>query len=534
MPDGSTTAARPATAPARDRSRDGFRNKVEFALLSGFRPFWEFVNARPALARPINGLVVNNATRKVPARPLALSTAAPYASWTSLNDRGWFGRYLPPRPAPDLPPLDRVLDLFRPGPGGPKRSSRSTLVFPSFAQWFTDGFLMTADGDRRRTSSNHQIDLSQVYGLTPDVTRALRLLSEKRGEKGRLKSVVADGEEWAPKLYDEAGSKRAEFGPVPRPERMPDNLPAERKSAVFAFGGGRANATLFTAMVNTLFLREHNRLCGVLEAANPDWDDERVFETARNVNIVLLIKVVVEEYINHISPYWFRLLGDPRPCYKAAWNRQNWIPIEFNLLYRWHSSVPETASWDGAPVPVAEMRFDNRFLLRAGLGAAFDNANRTEAGQIGLFNTPDFLLAAEEASVAQGRRNELASYNDYREAMGYPRVTRFEQITGDPRAVAGLREVYGHVDRVEFFVGLFAEEPRERAAVPSLIGRMVAADAFSHALTNPLLSPRVFNEDTFTQEGMAAIAATSTLQHLLDRNTGRPAGAFKASMEQGR
>jgi prostaglandin-endoperoxide synthase 2 len=178
------------------------------------------------------------------------------------------------------------------------------------------------------------------------------------------------------------------------------------------------------------------------------------------------------------------------------------------------------------------MRFDNRFLLRSGLRAAFDNASRTKAGQVGLFNTPDFLLAAEEASIRQGRENELASYNDYREAMGYPRVTRFEQITGAPRAAAGLRDVYGHVDRVEFFVGLFAEEPRERAAVPALIGRMVAADAFSHALTNPLLSPRVFNEDTFTRQGMDTIAATSTLQHLLDRNTGRSAGASKATMEQ--
>jgi len=532
MPEGSITRAPPATASARDRSRDGLRNKVEFVLLSSLRPFWEFVNARPALARPINGLIINNAAMKVPPRPLALSTAAPYASWTSLNDRSWFGRYLPPRPARDLRPVGEVLKLFKAGPEGLRRSSRSTLLFPSFAQWFTDGFLMTDDRCRRRTTSNHQIDLSQLYGLTPDVTRALRLFSNEPRKKGRLKSDVIDGEEWAPGLFDEAGNKRDEFAAVPDPERMPKELPLGRKAAVFAFGGARANATPFTAMVSTLFLREHNRLCGMLEAAHPDWDDERVFETARNINIALLIKVVVEDYVNHISPYWFRMLGDPRPCYKAAWNRQNWVPVEFNLLYRWHSAVPETASWGGTPTPIAGMRFDNRFLLRAGLGTAFDNASRTEAGQVGLFNTPDFLLPAEEASIKQGRENELASYNDYREAVGYPRVTRFEQISGDPRVVAGLRAVYGHVDRVEFFVGLFAEEPRARSAVPAMIGRMVAADAFSHALTNPLLSRALFKDETFSPEGMRVINETSTLQHLLDRNTGRPVGAFRASMEQ--
>ncbi|WP_397244757.1 peroxidase family protein [Paracoccus mutanolyticus] len=50
------------------------------------------------------------------------------------------------------------------------------------------------------------------------------------------------------------------------------------------------NSTPYTAMLNTLFLREHNRLAGVIETAHTGWDDERVFQTARNVTIVLLIK----------------------------------------------------------------------------------------------------------------------------------------------------------------------------------------------------------------------------------------------------
>ena len=42
--------------------------------------------------------------------------------------------------------------------------------------------------------------------------------------------------------------------------------------------------------------------------------------------------------------------------------------------------------------------------------------------------------------------------------------------------------------------------------LPSLIGRMVGVDAFSQALTNPLLAPRVFNEQTFSERGMEIIA----------------------------
>ncbi len=410
----------------RDTSRDGLRNKVEFTLLTRFRPLWSFINRSPALMRPCNKLFVNNAVLKAPVRPLALSTAAAYTSWPSLNDRTWFGRYLPPRPAVGLPSLDDVEELFKVGEGGPRASDRSTLLFPAFAQWFTDGFLMTEDGDRRRTRTNHQIDLSQLYGLTPEVTQALRLRSPAYGERGRLKSAVAGGEEWAPRLYGDAGHVAPEFAALPKPLRLPDAWPAEKQAALFAFGGERANATPFTAMINTLFLREHNRLSGMLETAHPGWDDDRVFETARNINIVQLINVVIAEYINHISPYWFRVTGDPTACYRATWNRQSWIPIEFNLLYRWHSLVPEQVSWDGEAVPVTDMLLDNRRLLRAGLADSFANATRTKAQRIGLFNTSAFLLPAERASVAQGRVNHLASYNDYRQAMRYPRVTRVD------------------------------------------------------------------------------------------------------------
>ena len=474
----------------------------------------------------------------VPARPLALSTAAPYTTWPALTDRTWFARYLPPQDGTNLPPVEAVAGLFKVGPSGARASRRSTLLFPCFAQWFTDGFMMTDDGDRRRTGSSHQINLGQLYGMTPAATEALRLHSKEPGRKGRLKSIVAgDGEEWAPPLFDEAGNRDPAFSALPTPARMPPSLSAERKAALFAFGGERANVTPFTAMINTLFLREHNRLCGVLEDANPGWDDERVFQTARNVNVVQLIKIVVEEYINHISPYWFRLLGDPSPCYRAAWNRPNWIPVEFNLLYRWHSLVPEQVVWGGQMVPTTDLLFDNRPLLRDGLDAGFAGASRTKASQMGLFNTAEFLWEAEQASVVQGRENQLASYNEYRKEMGYPQVTRFEQISSDPAVVEGLRRVYDHVDRIEFFAGLFAEEVHPRAAVPGLIGRMVAADAFSHALTNPLLSPSVFGskkarDATFTPQGVQSIEATSTLSDLLARNRLGGARPVTASMEQ--
>jgi len=162
--------------------------------------------------------------------------------------------------------------------------------------------------------------------------------------------------------------------------------------------------------------------------------------------------------------------------------------------------------------------------------AALAAATQTRAWRIGLFNTTPMLDAVDAASIQQGRDNRLARYNDYRALMKYPRVTRFEQISGDPLVVSELRRIYADVDQIEYFTGLFAEALSARSAVPPLIGRMVAADAFSHALTNPLLSPNVYHAGTFTKAGMDVIEKTSTLADLLARNDVLPAGT-RISME---
>ena len=36
-------------------------------------------------------------------------------------------------------------------------------------------------------------------------------------------------------------------------------------------------------MMNTLMVREHNRVCGVLKKEHPEWGDEQLFQTAKNI-----------------------------------------------------------------------------------------------------------------------------------------------------------------------------------------------------------------------------------------------------------
>ncbi len=501
-------------------------------------------------------------------RPHPWTTKHNYISWSGLTDRSFNARLLPAKPYPPAealgtraPPVDAVTALFAAAPSGQRVCPKSTLLFPAFAQYLTDGFIRTrlandppfGSGveDRRRSTSNHEIDQSPLYGRNPAQTDVLRLKSQVAGQRGRLKSQMLNGEEHPPFMYGPDGKVRPEFRdasgesildqplgidrllPLPADPPLAVADKANRLAHIFAVGGDRANATPQVTMLNTLFLREHNRLAAMLEASHPAWDDDRVFETARNILIVMFIKIVVEEYINHINTSVFRFVAEPKVAWKAGWNRPNWMTAEFSLLYRWHSLVPETLDWNG-PVSGAALLFDNRPLVQHGLAAAFVAVSANNATELGLGNSASFLIRAEKHAIKQARTNNIATYNDYREAMGMKRAKTFADITGKSKnpaeqtrrtALANeLKRLYGTPDNVEFYVGLFAEPRETNGPLPDLILAMVAMDAFSQALTNPLLSQHVWGDKAnrllaFTAEGLAEIEATKRLKDILVRNT---------------
>jgi prostaglandin-endoperoxide synthase 2 len=298
----------------------------------------------------------------------------------------------------------------------------------------------------------------------------------------------------------------------------------ERRRKAYATGLERGNSTIGYAAISTLFLREHNRICGDLAAQNPGWDDERLFQTARMINIVLLMKVVVEDYINHIAGRRIFKL-DPTFAESRNWYRTNWIAIEFDLLYRWHGLVPSELAAGGETYPASDYRNNNALLETLGLHGVLDATSNQAAGRIGLFNTPDFLLQAELASLKMSRDFRLRSYNDYRERFGLERLERFDQLTSDAKARERIAACYDHVDKVEFLVGLLAEDHHGDALFGDLLNTMVAYDAFTQIFTNPLLSRNVYNKDTFTQYGLDLIQRTDSVEDIAKRNVTKPCKA---------
>jgi prostaglandin-endoperoxide synthase 2 len=493
---------------------------------------------------------------------VAVATGGPsgpisdYTSWPALTDRQFSARHLPPASKsniaalPDDAPSGQggwgpVTSLF--ARGEVMQADRSSVLFMFFAQWFTDSVLRTDPDDRRKNTSNHDVDLCQIYGLYEHQARCLRSHSG-----GRLSSQIINGEEYPDYLGErnEAGEwqVKAKYSCLDSEGRVipsqglyphgntewvkaaldksfpPGTLTPEQRDArldrLYATGLERGNSSVGYVALSTIFLREHNRICQELSSIpGLDWkdDDERLFQTARMINTCLLLKLTIEDYINHIAgDSLFRF--DPSFAESQPWYRANWMALEFNLLYRWHGLVPDHLIVNNAIVKHSFYRWNNELLEAQGLASIIGNASAQVAGRISLGNNPDFLMGAESQTIKMGRDFRLQGYNKYRQNFGLAKLRDFTELTKDNGLRQKLETLYGDIDRLELVVGLFAEDPQPGALFGSLMLIMVAHDAFTQIYTNPLLSKAIYTAETLTAYGLELIDTTSSIAGLVRRN----------------
>jgi|GEM_PF-384427 len=505
-------------------------------------------NAAKFLDKHASRHAIRDLTLKIPPRPHAFSLwsvsydteqAESYTCWPGLSDSAWTARHREPAKkeavdelrslgtfkSPESPGL--ITSMFKRAPNKEQKTcDHTSVLFSWFAQWVSDSFLRTNLADRRRNQSNHQIDLCQLYGLNEQTTRQLR-----SHQKGRLCSEYIDGQEYMPKLFDASGEIAQQFRSLPyvfdgslraQLDKLDDV--EKRRPYIFAAALDRGNSGFGYVAISTLFLREHNRICGKLALQEPSWDDERLFQTARMILIVLLLKIVIEEYINHITspgdesrrPYRF----DNQFAELESWYRPPRITLEFNLLYRWHSLVPSHYVIGGKRIETSKYLMNNEPFVKRGLAELFADATRQPAGRPGLYNTEPALLRAEHQALRMSRNYRVASFNTYRAHFGLLAITDFRDLTEDTTIIDALSTNYEHPANIEFLVGLYAEEPQGGRLFGNLMTRMLGYDAFTQTLSNPLLARNVFKKETFTDYGIQLINNTQSLSDLVKRNGG--------------
>jgi hypothetical protein len=71
------------------------------------------------------------------------------------------------------------------------------------------------------------------------------------------------------------------------------------------------------------------------------------------------------------------------------------------------------------------------------------------------------LIDLATIDILRDRERGVPRYNRFRELFHLPKVRSFEQMTDDPEIAKTLKEVYGHPDKVDLMVGMYAEKPPE-------------------------------------------------------------------------
>ena len=120
----------------------------------------------------------------------------------------------------------------------------------------------------------HWWDGSQIYGSSEDRQRALRLLDGS----GKLKM---EGR----------------------------RLPLDPDLEGIELTGFNDNWWVGLSLFHTLFALEHNAICDRLRKAYPDWNDERLFQTARLINVALIAKIHTIEWTPAILGHPTLLIG---------------------------------------------------------------------------------------------------------------------------------------------------------------------------------------------------------------------------------
>ncbi len=344
------------------------------------------------------------------------------------------------------------------------------------------------------------IDASVVYGV--DAMEASILRGGPANPGARLRTsddINGDGQNLLP---------RDAFGP--------------NTAADFVAGDSRVNDNVVLSSLQTLFMREHNRLVDEIEVEHPDWDAEQVYQRARKIVGALFQVITYQEFLP-------ALMGPHAPSRTGVYD-PDLAPTIFNefptvFLRIGHSMLNNSflrIRNDGQSDPAGPIALEDAFFNPAALpdarelnlllkGLAVEVQEETDLEMV--FGMRVALLGAID--VQRARDHGLPDYNTMREAYGLPRVVSFDQITANEVVQLALERVYGDVDSIDVFVGALAEDHLPGAS----LGPLVAA-GYNAQFIRARDGDRFWYEHDpeFSPEEIVALQNT-TLADIIRRNT---------------
>ncbi|WFP65884.1 peroxidase family protein [Mesorhizobium sp. WSM4904] len=284
--------------------------------------------------------------------------------------------------------------------------------------------------------------------------------------------------------------------------RLVDNhLPVDIKG--FEVTGFNESWWLGLGAMHTLFAREHNLLCDELRSRYKNWDDERIYQTARLIVSALIAKIHTVEWTPAIlatraieiglSSNWNGPPANDWVTKFGLWlldeHASTGIPKtmpdhhtapyslteDFTTVYRMHPLLPDDYCFyhHRSGEKIAEKGFldiqganADEIMRSFGLRNTLYSFGVAHPGAIALHNFPRSLLKLERdneiidlsvVDIVRTRRRGVPRYNDFRAGLHRPRIRSFEEVTASPEDARLLKQIYGDVDKIDTVVGLLSE-----------------------------------------------------------------------------
>ncbi|KAH7093757.1 heme peroxidase [Paraphoma chrysanthemicola] len=273
--------------------------------------------------------------------------------------------------------------------------------------------------------------------------------------------------------------------------------------------GFSTNWWLGLELLHTVFVLEHNAICGALSAAYPKWSSDKLFDTARLVNCALMAKIHTVEWTPAILAHpalkismnanWWGILGER--LYKLIGRVSSSEAIsgipgstvehhaapyslteEFVSVYRMHSLIPDTIAFfeseSGAhktTYAIQDTAFGHArdpLEIKKG-GLSFEDAlysfGINYPGAITINNMPSFLrdlhtpdgrhLDLGTLDILRDRERGVPRYNTFRRLFHMPAQPSFIALTGgDADLASKLSKLYNDdIETVDLLVGCLCE-----------------------------------------------------------------------------
>lgn len=320
-------------------------------------------------------------------------------------------------------------------------------------------------------ATNH-FDLSQLYGNHESETLPLR---SHRG--GKLRSQSFDSTEYLPENDDKKLCV----------------VNATLDAICYASGDSRVNINPFITLLHTLFLRSHNRIAKHLAVINADWDDERLFQVARMVNIRIYRKIVHE--------WTLTVLGSPVEP-KQSGNKEPRVSNEFaTAAIRFYNSMmpgeisnPSATAGRYSSFDMEDLFYKPKDLRKKEYfyhlisSVLQQNAMSLDTNYVDdvanlLFKTRNVGTDVLALDIQRGRDHGLSSYTNYYKHCTGKAINSWEDLSGIVKSsdLDKLKTAYASVRDVDLIVGAIAEKPTSAKALVGSTLACIIRDQMAHS-----------------------------------------------------